>query len=588
MSQALYTSMSGLNAATQSISVVSNNVANINTTAFKAASARFENLFSRTLTTGNSPTRTTGGVNPMQIGMGTQVGSIVRNFTGGTFSATGVTTDLMIAGGGYFTVMNDQGEVFLTRDGGFTFDANGNMVTQSGLFVLGAEQLYNTSGSQTTVKVPPTLFSQAEGSQIQTVSIKDLNDCDITAGTFSIEYRDENDTIHIPITITDEMLDYNTNAFVQDVQKQIDTVMAANGKNAGDIAVGFAGDEGAISFQTTQPFNKTVAQNANIPGKPKCNTYQTLVIPDTGAMAGDESFDNLAFDGSYIDFNAKIKDAVILPEANLLKGDGNPVEINGKPVFVTGVQAGTYGNTITGVAVWDNDAAKWVNYSTADGNFTAVPVAETQLHLYPTMDYKAGTSNFLEATRLASAAQNPSNGMYQTKVLDYTVTLAPPAALSEAVSVESYAVGNNGTIEVTYSNGDKITAEPNSEDNTFGFKYTTSTGVVIRGADHINIQGGIAKPENFVMQLATVTNEAGLVSRNNNLWSVGPNCGAMVYAVGGAMGCGEIQSGGLEASNVDLSQELANMILAQRAVQANSRVFSTASTVMETLSQLGR
>ena len=106
MSQALYTSMSGINAATTSISVVSNNVANINTTAFKSADARFENLFSKTYTTGNSPTKTAGGINPKQIGMGVEVGSIVRNFTEGTYVSTGRTEDLMISGGGYFTVMD--------------------------------------------------------------------------------------------------------------------------------------------------------------------------------------------------------------------------------------------------------------------------------------------------------------------------------------------------------------------------------------------------------------------------------------------------------------------------------------------------
>ena len=96
MSQALYTSMSGINAATTSISVVSNNVANINTTAFKSADARFENLFSKTYTTGNSPTKTAGGINPKQIGMGVEVGSIVRNFTEGTYVSTGRIEDLMI------------------------------------------------------------------------------------------------------------------------------------------------------------------------------------------------------------------------------------------------------------------------------------------------------------------------------------------------------------------------------------------------------------------------------------------------------------------------------------------------------------
>ena len=90
------------------------------------------------------------------------------------------------------------------------------------------------------------------------------------------------------------------------------------------------------------------------------------------------------------------------------------------------------------------------------------------------------------------------------------------------------------------------------------------------------------------MQLATVTNEAGLVSRADNLWSIGPDTGDVTYTVAGQMGTGTLQTGGLEGSNVDLARELSNMIIAQRAINANSRVFGTASSVMETLSQLGR
>lgn len=581
MSQALHTSMSGLNAATQAISVVSNNVANINTTAYKAASARFENLFSRTYTTGNSPTKTTGGVNPMQIGMGVQVGSIVRNFTPGTFESTGVPTDLMLSGGGYFTVTDEQGQVYLTRDGAFTFDAEGNFVTQSGLYVMGAEQIYNTSGSKTHIKIPQTLKTDAKGSNLQSVALKDLNDCDITEGTFVISYKDNVDTTNITVNITPDMLNMRTDAFLNEVQRQISDVLDFSGKAKDAISVGFSGEKGTIVFQTTKSYSVEVAVEADtlISG----NTYykyQNMKIPADGAEVTPYFNDEIVTAD-------KLKTVPVSASPNLYDQTGNVIKVNGQPVYVTASTANankSLPNSIAEVAYYDNAQGKYVTMTVNPAN----AVETTNEQVYPTLSFTAGTSNFLEATRLASAIQDTSNGKYQSKILDYTVDVSPAAALSEAVSVESYAIGNNGTIEVTYSNGDKITVEPNVNDNTFGFKYTTATGVVIRGGDHINISGEICQPENFVLQLATVRNEAGLVSQNNNLWSIGPNSGDIVYAVGGAMGCGEVQSGGLEASNVDLSQELANMILAQRAIQANSRVFGTASEVMEVLSYLGQ
>ena len=90
------------------------------------------------------------------------------------------------------------------------------------------------------------------------------------------------------------------------------------------------------------------------------------------------------------------------------------------------------------------------------------------------------------------------------------------------------------------------------------------------------------------MQMATITNTEGLVSVGSNLYESGPNTGDIVFTVAGEMGTGKVASGGLEASNVDLSKELSNMILAQRAIQANSRVFTTTSNIMDVITQMGR
>src|SRR5574344_738646 len=95
MSQALYTSMTGIKAPQSQLDVVSNNVANLNTTAFKSSNVTFEDIFSQTYTTGNAPTVTAGGVNPLQVGLGVEVAGVSKNFTDGTFVATGRTDDLM-------------------------------------------------------------------------------------------------------------------------------------------------------------------------------------------------------------------------------------------------------------------------------------------------------------------------------------------------------------------------------------------------------------------------------------------------------------------------------------------------------------
>ena len=157
MSQALYTSKTGIDAGQTHINVVANNVANINTTAYKTANVTFSTLFSRTLSSGSAATRTGGGTNPRQIGLGTQVSSITRNFENGSFQQTGLSSDLMISGNGYFIVQDGSGNQYFTRDGHFSLDSDGNLVTAAGYKVVGTTNEYSPRSSDYTVKVPSVL-----------------------------------------------------------------------------------------------------------------------------------------------------------------------------------------------------------------------------------------------------------------------------------------------------------------------------------------------------------------------------------------------------------------------------------------------
>ena len=119
------------------------------------------------------------------------------------------------------------------------------------------------------------------------------------------------------------------------------------------------------------------------------------------------------------------------------------------------------------------------------------------------------------------------------------------------------------------------------------WKYTTPEGVTITGSD-VTAEGSAIANSYFALELATMVNQEGLVSLNNNLWEWGPDVGEIFYGIAGEMAFGSIESGGYEESNVDIATELSNMISAQRMIQMNSRVFNTASEVMQTLAYLGQ
>jgi flagellar hook protein FlgE len=121
--------LSGLNASSDALSVISNNLANINTVGYKDQSASFKDLFYQTI-------GATGSGDPTQIGAGATVGSISTNFTNGSFDTSGIPTDVAITGEGFFTTQKD-GALSFTRNGHFTVQSNGELDTQDGAAVMG-------------------------------------------------------------------------------------------------------------------------------------------------------------------------------------------------------------------------------------------------------------------------------------------------------------------------------------------------------------------------------------------------------------------------------------------------------------------
>ncbi len=142
MIQAMYNSVSGLRAHKQEMDVIANNIANVNTVGFKSSRATFKEMLSETLRGATAPKANSaggsvGGTNPVQVGLGTTIGSIDSNMTQGSLLATGKPTDVAIEGNGFLMLGDGVGKYY-TRDGAFQLDAEGNVVAAgSGLKVLG-------------------------------------------------------------------------------------------------------------------------------------------------------------------------------------------------------------------------------------------------------------------------------------------------------------------------------------------------------------------------------------------------------------------------------------------------------------------
>jgi flagellar hook protein FlgE len=171
--------VSGLLANEEALSVIGNNLANMNTTAYKGESPQFSDLFSQQLSTD-------GSGDPVQVGLGTQLSSTAADFSQGTIQNTGVATDLAIQGDGFLQIQNG-GVAMFTRDGNLSINAQGYLVTQDGSNVLG----YNVTNGVINANgiVAPLVINQDQSGPPQATGnvqiTMNLNASAATGSTFS-------------------------------------------------------------------------------------------------------------------------------------------------------------------------------------------------------------------------------------------------------------------------------------------------------------------------------------------------------------------------------------------------------------------
>ena len=194
---------------------------------------------------------------------------------------------------------------------------------------------------------------------------------------------------------------------------------------------------------------------------------------------------------------------------------------------------------------------------------------------------------FDDALDAAKAGQT----LFYSNTMNKSATISTGNNTADAIKRSDWYVSEGGIVTAKYNDGSSLTVSFNDNGRAL-WQYTTSDNVVItssgaEGTD-LDMSSTGMEPANMVIQMGTVINDAGLISKTDNLWSLGPNAGEFAYGMANTNGFGSLKSGGLEGSNVDMATELSNMIMAQRAIQANSRVFSTASSVLETITYLGQ
>lgn len=200
MLRSMYSGISGMKVNQTKLDVIGNNIANVGTTGFKSQRARFSDMLSQNVSDAMAPSQKQGGINASQVGLGVQLASIDTVMTQGMMQPTGRSLDVAIDGEGFFMVSNgpvvyqdnllevnhrvgthtiteqslanSSSQLMYSRDGAFTLDNDGNLLTGDGYRVMGYSLTNDDSSSDATAKVPSTVntagldFKFGPGSQL--------------------------------------------------------------------------------------------------------------------------------------------------------------------------------------------------------------------------------------------------------------------------------------------------------------------------------------------------------------------------------------------------------------------------------------
>ncbi|MEO0483591.1 MAG: flagellar hook-basal body complex protein [Planctomycetota bacterium] len=575
---ALLTGLSGLNANARSIDVIGNNIANVNTPAFKSSRVNFENQFSRTVSIGTEPGSSTGGTNPYQVGLGVQVSGTQRDMSDGSVSATGDARDLAIEGAGFFTVRRGDG-TFYTRAGAFRQDQDGALVTPGGerLQGFGVDENYNVvEGVLQDITIPIGALTIAEATQnVNFTGNLDADGERPTQGSLSLLTG----IAGAGLTVIGQPAGANL------MQPGTPLVQLEDPEQVGAGAPLFAVGQrlevrgvekggGILSAQSLEVTATTTAAEL------AAFLNDTFGIQDTGANP-DGRVPGVVINGATgaieITGNTGTANSLSLDPSDLrvLNADGtlarlpfeasNLAESTGESVRTTFIAYDSLGAplevditlTLDGAS---NTGTRWRYYveSPADSD-AAIAVATGTLDFDTQGQLLTPVSPRISIDRAGTGAVTPL-----TFDLNFSTGADNVTALADSQS----------SIAATFRDG-----APRGDLASFG----VGPDGVITGA----FSNGLTRTLGQV-PLSMFRNPEGLVDDGSNLFSVGANSGPAVTATAGTLGAGSVIGGAIETSNVDLGAEFIGLISAQTGYSASSRVIRTADELIQQLLVIGR
>ena len=558
MSFALSAGVTGLQAHQKMIDVAGNNLANVNTTAFKASRITFSELLSETIKKASQPTSTVGGTNPQQMGSGVGVAGITPNTTQGNIVNTGNPLDLALEGEGYFVVSDGEQNIY-TRAGAFAVDADSIMVDPStGYRVQRIGSLGETDGFQIAgdsdlhvpydVPMPARLTSQI-----------------LVSGNLSTDSSFETPQTQLlasNVTYTTS----GTAAVGTTLINDLDQTTSGTYSAATITVTGFEHDGTPLSDGTPLTVDGTTTDLDDL------ISHINTVLGATNATA---SLDNGQIRITDVDSGYSRSD-VKLAFANSGTADWT------EPAYFEMLTVGGDEVRSVNIKTYDSQGGKHV-YS---GAFVRTDTPNTW-----DMVLTSITGNINEITianrRIEDITFDATNGYYTglggSDPAEFVISFAHDPSNPQTISLDFGAIGTLNGLTQFAGNSTAVAKEQDGyEAGNLSTVSVNKEGIVI-GAFSNGIKKDIA-----AVQIALFQNTSGLESVGGGYFTTSANSGAPVSTQAMTGGAGSIHGGALEKSNADVATQFVSMIQAQNGFQANARTIRVANDILRELSNLIR
>ncbi|MEQ8289386.1 MAG: flagellar hook-basal body complex protein [Gammaproteobacteria bacterium] len=516
--------ISGLKAASGELDVIGNNIANSNTSGFKKSRAEFADVFAVSSVggSGNIP------------GSGVRVSAIRQQFTQGNIAFTDNNLDMAINGNGFF-ILDDGGTQIYSRSGAFGVDRNGYLSNADGqlLTAFGADASGNITGAAGSIQVNTANIAPQATSAMSVELNLDAAETYPAVGTFDPSNPNS--------------YNHSTSTTIYDSLGNAHLAAMYYVKAGAPVAT----DAGAGGAFTQVNLGAGETYSLSVGG--------VSVFSETDGGAGTDTVTAAEIDAAISSNSAAL--------------------------------------TAAGISYTGTAAAGTLQFTKADGtNFDIVVTNDTAANGFANANYATGTNTVNNGT--AAAPNTWQAHTYVDGVADsanpQTLTFTSGGALQTpaggTLTTGAFAIpgASNITMTVDYSSSTQF----GSPFSVYGLSQDGFTTGRLSGLDIDNegiIFARFTNGQSSVqgqLAIADFANPQGLQPVGDTAWAETFSSGSVTIGAPGTASLGLIQSGSLEQSNVDLSEELVNMIIAQRSFQANAEVISTSDAVTQSIINL--